>query len=88
MAVAALGGCVAEEFESWQSLQRDNIPAATTRLPKRFPELTDIDALGGLPEGSLGNDLYRMLVDNNFDAEVLDREVIGLANLPPAYALR
>ena len=25
-----------------------------------------------------------MLVDNNFDAEVLDREVIGLANLPPA----
>ena len=25
-----------------------------------------------------------MLVDNNFDAEVLDREVIGLANLSPA----
>ena len=86
-------------LESWQSLQRNIIPAATTRRLKRIlpsrtlsrglgdvykRQLTDIDALGGLPEGSLGNDLYRMLVDNNFDAEVLDREVIGLANLPPA----
>ena len=84
VAVAALGGCVAEEFGELAESAAQQHPGSNDAASQAIPELTDIDALGGLPEGSLGNDLYRMLVDNNFDAEVLDREVIGLANLPPA----
>ena len=88
VAVAALGGCVAEEFGELAESAAQQHPGSNDAASQAIPELTDIDALGGLPEGSLGNDLYRMLVDNNFDAEVLDREVIGLANLPPSAALR
>ena len=86
VAVAALGGCVAVGELAESAAQQH--PGSNDAASQAIPELTDIDALGGLPEGSLGNDLYRMLVDNNFDAEVLDREVIGLANLHPSAALR
>ena len=84
VAVAALGGSVAEEFGELAESAAQRHPGGNDAATQTIPDLTDIDALGRLPEGSLGNDLYRMLVDNNFDAEVLDREVIGLANLTPA----
>ena len=84
VAVAALGGSVAEEFGELAESAAERHPGGNDAASQAIPDLTDIDALGKLPEGSLGHDLYRMLVDNNFDAEVLDREVIGLANLPPA----
>ena len=84
VAVAALGGSVAEEFGELAESAAQRHPGGNDAATQTIPDLTDIDALGRLPEGSLGNDLYRMLVDNNFDAEVLDREVIGLENLTPA----
>ncbi len=84
VAVAALGGSVAEEFGGLAESAAQRHPGGNDAASQTIPDLTDIDALGRLPEGSLGNELYRMLVDNNFDAEVLDREVIGLANLTPA----
>jgi len=84
VAVAALGGSVAQEFGELAESAAERHPGGNDAASQTIPDLTDIDALGRLPEGSLGHDLYRMLVDNNFDAEVLDREVIGLANLPPA----
>ena len=84
VAVAALGGSVAEGFGELAESAAQQHPGGNDAASQTIPDLTDIDALGRLPEGSLGNDLYRMLVDNNFDAEVLDREVIGLANLTPA----
>jgi ubiquinone biosynthesis protein Coq4 len=84
VAVAALGGSVAAEFAELAESAAQQHPGSNDAATQAIPDLTDINALGRLPEGSLGNDLYRMLVDNNFDAEVLDREVIGLANLTPA----
>lgn len=54
--------------------------AATRPLP---PKLT-LETLDAQPEGSLGNDIYRLIVDNSFNLEVLDREAVGLADLPPA----
>ena len=84
VAVAALGGSVAEEFGGLAESAAQHHPGGNDAASQTIPDLTDIDALGRLPEGSLGNDLYRMLIDNDFDAEVLDREVIGLANLTPA----
>lgn len=84
VAVAALGGSVADEFAELAERAAQQHPGASEAAGQPIPERTDIEALGQLPQDSLGNNLYRMLVDNNFDAEVLDREVIGLANLSPA----
>ena len=84
VAVAALGGCVAEEFAHLAEMAAQHHPGSNDAANQTIPELIDVPKLAQLPDGSLGNELYRMLVDNNFDAEVLDREVIGLANLSPA----
>jgi ubiquinone biosynthesis protein Coq4 len=54
--------------------------AATRAIPPRL-NLAD---LARLPEGSLGHDFWRLIVDNRFDLEVLDREALSLASLPPA----
>jgi len=48
------------------------------------PPRLDLDELARQPEGSLGRDFHRLIVDNKFDLEVLNREAIGLARLPPA----
>ncbi len=53
--------------------------AARAGLPKRIA-LAD---LAGCPAGSLGEAFYRLIVDNNFDLEVLDRDALGLATLAP-----
>ena len=84
VAVAALGGSVAAQFAELAESAARQHSGSNDAANQAIPELIDVAALGQLPEGSLGNGLYRMLVDNNFDAEVLDREVIGLAHLSPA----
>ncbi|MEM7218119.1 MAG: Coq4 family protein [Pseudomonadota bacterium] len=43
-----------------------------------------LDDLAGYAGGSLGDTLLRMLRDNGYDPEVLDRSSIGLDGLPPA----
>jgi ubiquinone biosynthesis protein Coq4 len=53
--------------------------AAQAGLPARIA-LADLAAC---PIGSLGEAFYRLIVDNNFDLEVLDRDALGLANLIP-----
>jgi ubiquinone biosynthesis protein Coq4 len=57
--------------------------AANAASRKPTPRLT-LEELARQPEGSLGHDFYRQIVDNNFDLEVLDRAVMNLATLPPA----
>ena len=52
--------------------------AAATGFPDRFT----MAALAACPAGSLGHDFYRQIVDNGFDLEVLDRDTLGLAELP------
>lgn len=56
------------------------IGVATLAIPPRL-NLAD---LARLPQGSLGHDFWRLIVDNKFDLEVLDREALSLASLPPA----
>ena len=48
-----------------------------------FPERIKLGDLAACPKGSLGEEFYRLIVDNNFDLEVLDRDVLGLSRLPP-----
>ena len=59
-------------------------PKADLPSKKQVPQKVDVKHLEALPVGSLGHDLHEMWVTNNFDPEVLDRDLIGLEKLPPA----
>jgi ubiquinone biosynthesis protein Coq4 len=42
-----------------------------------------LEGLQALPAGSLGHSFYRLIVDQKFDLEVVDRNIDELRNLPP-----
>lgn len=48
-----------------------------------MPELIKLETLAACPPGSLGERFHDLIVDNQFDLEVLDRSEIGLSKLPP-----
>ena len=52
--------------------------AAEAGVPFRFT----LDDLARCPAGSLGRSLHNFVVDNGFDLEVLDRDALGLTDLP------
>lgn len=83
-AVAALGGATADNFHELAEQAAEAHPGAVGAASKVVPPLLEIESLQNYAEGSLGRTLYKMLVENGYDAEVLDREAIGLANLLPA----
>ena len=83
-AVASLGGAVATGFRDLVEAAANQHPGADGAATRAIPPLLTLSELETMPPGSLGNKLYRMLVDNGYDAEVLDRDAIGLASLPPA----
>jgi len=52
--------------------------AAASGVPPRFT----VEDLARCPSDSLGGALHSFVVDNGFDLEVLDRDALGLAELP------
>jgi len=82
--VAALGGAVAPEFHSLVEEAARQHPGADSAATKPIPPLMAFADIESCSPGSLGNALYRMLIDNGYDPEVLDRDAIGLSNLKPA----
>jgi ubiquinone biosynthesis protein Coq4 len=52
--------------------------AAAAGVPSRFI----LDDLAGCPRDSLGGSVHSFVVDNGFDLEVLDRDSLGLTDLP------
>ena len=52
--------------------------AASVGYPSKFT----LSALARCPAGSLGAEFHDLIVDNGFDLEVLDRETLGLADMP------
>ena len=52
---------------------------AAEAIKKPVPGHTDIKALAQCPQGSLGQSLHTMIIDNGYDPEVLDRESIALS---------
>lgn len=82
--VAALGGSVAPEFHTLIEDAARQHSGADNAATKPVPALMAFSDIESCAPGSLGNALYRMLVDNGYDPEVLDRESIGLAHLKPA----
>ena len=58
-------------------------PAVLEAAQAGFPARTRLSDIAACPAGSLGEAFYRLIVDNGFDLEVLDREALGLASLTP-----
>lgn len=82
VAVAALAGAVHPSFEHIAENHARNHPGAAKALTSPIPGHTDVNALSRCPENSLGKSLHRMIVENGYDPEVLDRESIKLSALP------
>ena len=53
--------------------------AAAGGIPPRFT----LEELAACPRDSLGGSMHAFVVDNGFDLEVLDRDSLGLQELPP-----
>ena len=80
--VAALGGAVHPSFRRISEDCARRHPGAGAALTNPVPGRTDLDELGACRDSSLGQTLYRMIVDQGYDLEVLDREAIALSALP------
>ncbi|MBF6556582.1 MAG: hypothetical protein IVW52_10480 [Acidimicrobiales bacterium] len=80
---AALTGLLSPQFNHRLAAMAMRYPgvagAAASGMPPRF----SLDALERCPKGSLGGQLHSLVVDDGFDLEVLDRDSLGLAELPP-----
>ena len=83
-AVASLGGAVDGTMLALSETAARDHPGAAAALEQPIPDRIDIRELERAPDGSLGNALYRMVTENNYDLEVLDREDIQLTQLPKA----
>ena len=59
-------------------------PKAADAATRGMPPRIELPELARQPTGSLGHEFYRLIVDNGFDLEVLDRDALALASLPPA----
>lgn len=82
--VAALGALIDPSLRGRAEAVAAHHPKAAQPAMRTPPPRLTIDELARQPEGSLGNDFWRLIIDNKFDLEVLDRETISLSSLPPA----
>lgn len=82
VAVASLAGAVHPQFGEIAEQHACNHWGAKNAVARPIPEYTDIEALGECPDGSLGKSLYAMIIENGYDPEVLERDAIGLSELP------
>lgn len=80
--VAALGGAVHPSFQQISENCARRHPGAAAALTNPVPGRTDLHELGACAENTLGKTLYRMIVNEGYDLEVLDREAIALGALP------
>jgi ubiquinone biosynthesis protein Coq4 len=79
---AALGGHTQASFRARVAEAAYLWPGVAEAASRGFPDKLDVQALACCPQGSIGHALYRLIVDNRFDLEVLDRDALGLRHLP------
>ena len=83
MRVAALGGLVSPDFQQRAADASRAYPGVSDIDSSHVPARVQLDDLAACPPGSLGNAFYRLIVDNKFDLEVLDRDALALSGLTP-----
>lgn len=81
--VATLGACVAPEFQQRAADASSAFPGVSAAAEMGIPARARLEDLKACPSGSLGEQLYRLIVDNGFDLEVLDRDALALESLVP-----
>lgn len=84
--VAALGGTLHPQFGELAEAFAAAHPGAANAQNTSPPPMIDLQTLAAAPADSLAGELHQMLVANGYDAEVLDRQALGLGNLPPALS--
>lgn len=82
--VASLGANVHEGFTALAETASTAHPGAAGAATRALPPKLTLDTLSKLPDGSLGNEFYRLIVDNDFNLEVIDRKDIGYDDTAPA----
>jgi ubiquinone biosynthesis protein Coq4 len=80
---AALGSLVDAGFAKRAGDASLAFVGVADAVKQGWPEKFQLSDLAACPEGSLGAEFHHLIVDNKFDLEVLDRDALGLANLPP-----
>jgi len=81
--MAALGNIVEDSFAARAGKASLAYPGVPSAVAQGWPQRFTMDELAACPDGSLGAEFHRQIIDNNFDLEVLDRDALGLADLPP-----
>ncbi len=84
--VAAIGGACSQEYRTRLEAIVAACPGVAEAARAGLPERFTLEALRAAPAGSLGETLCRLIVDNGFDLEVLDRGGIDPATTPPHLA--
>jgi ubiquinone biosynthesis protein Coq4 len=79
---AALGACLDPALGARFAQAALAYPGVAEAAAGGYPPKLTLDALARCPAGSLGHQFYRLIVDNGFDLEVLDRDALGLSGLP------
>ncbi len=80
---ASLGKYVDDGFADRAGKASLAYPGVPEAVAQGWPERFTMAELAACPDGSLGNAFHRQIVDNDFDLEVLDRDALGLVDLPP-----
>ena len=78
---ADLGRHLSEAYSARLGTAYYAYPYVRETAAKGLPPQFDLENLAICPEGSLGHAFYRQIVDNGFDLEVLDRDVLALSSL-------
>ena len=80
---ASLASHLSPNFPTRAAAACRRYPGVNAAAQSGFPPRFKLEALAASPEGSLGHELYRLIVDNGYDLEVLDRDTLHLTRLPP-----
>lgn len=83
MRVAALGASVSPDFQQRAADACQAYPGVNDIDATHMPARVQLDDLAICPPGSLGHAFYRLILDNKFDLEVLDRDALALSALMP-----
>ena len=79
---AELGGMMTAPFNERLIKASYTYPGVETAAARALPDLITLEMLAAEPEDSLARQFHDLIVANKFDLEVLDREEIGLHELP------
>lgn len=79
---AALAAHTSDAFRARLAATTLHYPGVTDAVAAGDPTPFTMPQLAACPKGSLGGDLHDLIVDNNFDLEVLPREQLAFSSLP------